>query len=109
MSDSLRPYGLQPTGLLRPWDFPGKSPGVGCLFLLHYMFRFVCLGALKLVRDSAAFCFFLSPTDEKQSHMAKESGECSLCSGWPFGQLKILLLWEKKKKNTKGRLKLQPQ
>ena len=29
-SDSLRPHGLQPTRLLRPWDFPGKSTGVGC-------------------------------------------------------------------------------
>ena len=25
MSDSLRPHGLQPTRLLHPWDFPGKS------------------------------------------------------------------------------------
>ena len=23
-------HGLQPTRLLRPWDFPGKSTGVGC-------------------------------------------------------------------------------
>ena len=30
MSDSSRPHGLQPTSLLRPWDFPGKSSGVGC-------------------------------------------------------------------------------
>ena len=30
LSDSLRPRGLQPTRLLRPWDFPGKSTGVGC-------------------------------------------------------------------------------
>ena len=29
MSDSLRPHGLQPTRLLCPWDFPGKSTGVG--------------------------------------------------------------------------------
>ena len=29
LSDSLRPHGLQPTRLLRPWDFPGKSTGVG--------------------------------------------------------------------------------
>ena len=29
MSDSVRPYGLQPTRLIHPWDFPGKSPGVG--------------------------------------------------------------------------------
>ena len=30
VSDSLRPHGLQPARLLRPWDFPGKSTGVGC-------------------------------------------------------------------------------
>ena len=34
MSDSLRPHGLQPTRLLHPWDFPGKSTGVGCHCLL---------------------------------------------------------------------------
>ena len=28
VSDSWRPHGLQPTGLLCPWDFPGKSTGV---------------------------------------------------------------------------------
>ena len=26
----LGPHGLQPSRLLRPWDFPGKSTGVGC-------------------------------------------------------------------------------
>ena len=30
MSDSLQPHGLQPTRLLCPWDFPGKSTGVSC-------------------------------------------------------------------------------
>ena len=35
MSDSVRPHGLQPTRLLRPWDFPGKSTGVGCHRLLQ--------------------------------------------------------------------------
>ena len=25
MSDSLQPHGLQPTGFLCPWDFPGKN------------------------------------------------------------------------------------
>ena len=29
-----RPHGLQPTRLLHPWDFPGKSTGVGCHCLL---------------------------------------------------------------------------
>ena len=30
VSDPQRPHGLQPTRLLRPWGFPGKSTGVGC-------------------------------------------------------------------------------
>ena len=34
VSESSRPHGLQPTRLLRPWDFPGKSTGVGCHCLL---------------------------------------------------------------------------
>ena len=32
VTDSLRPHGLEPTRLLPPWDFPGKSTGVGCHF-----------------------------------------------------------------------------
>ena len=35
VSDSVRPHGLQPTRLLHPWDFPGKSTGVGCHCLLQ--------------------------------------------------------------------------
>ena len=35
VSDSSRPHGLQPTSLLRPWDFPGKSTGGGCHCLLQ--------------------------------------------------------------------------
>ena len=34
VSDPKRPHGLQPTRLFRPWDFPGKSTGVGCHCLL---------------------------------------------------------------------------
>ena len=32
VSDPQRSHGLQPTRLLCPWDFPGKSPGVGCRY-----------------------------------------------------------------------------
>ena len=35
ISDSSQPHGLQPTRLLRPWDFLDKSTGVGCHCLLH--------------------------------------------------------------------------
>ena len=36
MSDSSRPHGLQPTRVFHPWDFPGKSTGVGCHFLIRF-------------------------------------------------------------------------
>ena len=39
MSDSVRPHELQPTRLLHPWDFPGKSTGVGC----HRLLCIACL------------------------------------------------------------------
>jgi len=32
-----QPHGLQSTRLLCPWEFPGKSTGVGCHCLLRYM------------------------------------------------------------------------
>ena len=38
VSDSLRPYGLWPTRLLCPWNFPGKNTRVGCHFLLQGIF-----------------------------------------------------------------------
>ena len=36
-SDSSQPHGLQPTRLLHPWDFPGKSTGVGCHCFLQLL------------------------------------------------------------------------
>ena len=38
VSDSLRPHGPWPTRLLCPWNFPGKSTGVGCHFLLQVIY-----------------------------------------------------------------------
>ena len=35
MSDSVQPHRQQPTWLPHPWDFPGKSTGVGCHCLLR--------------------------------------------------------------------------
>ena len=35
VSNSSWPHGLQPTRLLCPWNFPGKSTGVGCHCLLR--------------------------------------------------------------------------
>ena len=46
VSDSSQPHGLQPTRLLRPWDFPGKSTGVGCHCLLW-------INGLLLIKNQA--------------------------------------------------------
>ena len=43
MSNSSWPHGLQPNRLLRPWDFPGKSTGVGC----HHLLWGTLIGAYK--------------------------------------------------------------
>ena len=52
VSNSSRPHGLQPTRLLRPWDFPGKSTGVGChclLLLTHLGYQIGCHDIAVLV------------------------------------------------------------
>ena len=38
VSDSLWPHGLEPTRLLRSWNFPGKNTRVSCHFLLQVIF-----------------------------------------------------------------------
>ena len=40
VSNSFQPHGLQPTRLLHPWDFLGKSTGVGC----HWIVKITDIG-----------------------------------------------------------------
>ena len=47
---TVRPHGLQPTRLLRPWDSPGKNTGVGCHLLLQCMKVEVKVKSLSCVR-----------------------------------------------------------
>ena len=75
VSDSLQPHGLQLTRLLCPWDFPGKSTGVGhhCLLpsnldwrsishMITYMFQCYSLKSSHpcLLPQSPKVCFFTS-------------------------------------------------
>ena len=53
VSDSSRPHGLQPTRLIRPWDFPGKSTGVG-----RHCFLPVSMSFPYFVIYNSLFCFF---------------------------------------------------
>ena len=48
VSDSLQLHGLQPTRLLRPWDFPGKSTGVGCHCLLRMLRLHICVNIYSI-------------------------------------------------------------
>ena len=68
MSDPWRPYELQPTRVLCPWDFPGKNTGLGSysilqgiflsqgsnLCLLHYRQFFFCLNHLS--QQGSPYC-----------------------------------------------------
>ena len=56
MSDSLLPHGLKPTRLPHPWDFPGKSTGVGCHFLLQEIFLTQGLNLGLLHCRQALYC-----------------------------------------------------
>ena len=59
VSESSRPHGLQPTRLLHPWDFPGKSTGVGCHRLLQKQNRDILKGSeirCKHVLGWADYC-----------------------------------------------------
>ena len=50
--DSSWPHGRQPTRLLHPWDFPGKSTGVGCQCLLIY----ILLGLSRWLDSKESTC-----------------------------------------------------
>ena len=69
MSDSLRPHGLQSTRLLRPWDFPGKSTGVGC----H------CLLRTQAADKNDVPWTFLSPVTE---NLPVSAGDTGSAYGW---------------------------
>ena len=56
MSDSVRPHRRQPTRLPHPWDSPGKNTGVGCHFLLQYIYMYMCMYVCML---SGAFIYLV--------------------------------------------------
>ena len=78
-ADSQRPHGLQPTRLLRPWGFPGKSTGVGCHFLLQCM-------KVKSESEVAQSCLTLrDPMDcsPPGSSLSMGFSRQEYWSGWP--------------------------
>ena len=85
VSNSSRPHGLQPTRLLRPWDFPGKSTGVGC----H---------CLTFSKSSLNIWYFLVPIllkpglEDFEHYFASMGNECNCVVFWTF--FGIALLWD---------------
>ena len=55
----LGPHGLQPTRLLRPWDLPGKSTGVGCHCLLYPIPETLLVFLLSNKLHKAYLCSFI--------------------------------------------------
>ena len=60
VSDSSKPHGLQPTRLLRPWDVPGKSTGVGCHCLLQIIERATIYSEFMCQHDYKLYNCFVS-------------------------------------------------
>ena len=59
--NSSWPHVLQPTRLLRPWDLPGKSTGMGChclLCMICLVMDFLCFSHLDFseILESLDFC-----------------------------------------------------
>ena len=89
VSDSLRPHGLQPIRFLRPWDFPGKSTGVGC----HRLLRTPRLPLFFFVNDAPSV-----PVKVWQPHLPKPL--TFLFLQWLLkGFVKSLMSWEAQLKN----------
>ena len=90
VSDSLRPHELQPTRLLCPWVFPGKSTGVGCYCLLRsyiyiYTQNYFTPSYKKDIYDGSIFSFL------RHLHIVLHSGSINLlihsyqqCKKFPF-------------------------
>ena len=75
MSDSSLPHGLQPTRLLCPWDFPGKTTGVGCHCLLHlkpFRLREICMQVKKQQLE-------LDMEQQTGSNLGKENVKAVYC------------------------------
>ena len=84
----LWPCGQYPARLLCPWDFPGKSTGVGCHFLLQGIFptqvsntHLLHWQAHPLLLSHQGSPLRVIPTDQK-NRLSDVEGPLSLISSW---------------------------
>ena len=103
VSDCWRPHGLQPTRLLRPWDFPGRSTGVGChcLLLEKYFFSEIDIyWTYGIIPKPAAF-------GSSTAHYPRTHSVWFMNMKYHriMPQLKWLPLWEKNHNNGQTAMK----
>ena len=60
VSNALRPYGLQPTRLLCPWDSPGKNTRMGCHAFLQGTFPTQGSNPCLIMSPALAGRFFIT-------------------------------------------------
>ena len=77
VSDSSWPHGPKPTRLLRPWDLPGKSTGVGCLCLLH-LFYVTCFFFPSWTMSIFPFQHVSSHLITNHIYITQSSPKCAL-------------------------------
>ena len=73
VSNPQQSHGLQPSRLLCPWDFPGKSTGVGCHWLLwsvhdywkNHSFDYMDLGLQNNVSVFPSMLLYLSNSPDR--------------------------------------------
>ena len=105
MSDSSQSYGLQPTRLLCPWDFPGKSTGVGChclllicMYIHVYMYKilematYICTSQVCLKCPLCKETLIISLFDWFGSSQTPELSSLIVCctAGWLNSSLLFL-------------------
>ena len=82
VSDSSQPHGLQPTRLLRPWDFLGKRSGVPSPSLCYTLIVYI----LKLFYHFLPKCLHESVIQKFRSSIKKSSN-------LSISYKKVLMIW----------------
>ena len=81
VSNSSRPHGLQPTRLLRPWDFPDKSTGVGCHWRHMCVCVYVCVCVYTYICVCVCIYIYLPQSSSVDKGSACNSGDLGSIPG----------------------------
>ena len=81
MSDSVRPHRWQPTRLLHPWDFQGKSTGVGCHCLL-LLTPYIKINS-KWIKDLNVRPEIIKLLEENRGRTLDDINQSKILYDWP--------------------------